>query len=251
MANLLERLGVAVTDTLSVKRGRWRTRGGAEPNDADFQKIKPKILARDDHTCSSCGIYSESGMEAHHANDIHEDNSNENLKTTCPLCHATHHIGFIGKNGAIIHLDELSQADLFNLLRTAAIAAEKGDDEQKRTAEKIFAAIDSCKRAVATSWGTSSPLDFADAMMSMPNDVYANRQMVMSGLKLSINQKILNSESLQHIKTIQIENGAYHSTPPQTWDAIYAKNIEELERRTIASSEMMVAEKIRSERLHE
>lgn len=251
MANLLDRLGDVGKSILSVKRGRWRSRSGVEPNDSEFQKIRPKILSRDDHTCDECNIHAQDGMEVHHRNDMHEDNQADNLKTVCPLCHATHHIGFLGKNGQVIHLEELSQADIFNLLRTAAVAMEKGDDEQKAAAQSVFDALDGCKHAVVSTWGSCATTDFADAMMSMPNEVYENRQMVMGGLRLNIIPKILSSKALPHIGTIQKEGGAYHGTPPSTWDAIYKKNLDELERRTRASSDMHIAEKNRAERLGE
>jgi len=233
MAQLIDRINSDKQSVLSVKRGRWRTKGGVEPSENEFISNRGKVLVRDDHTCAECGIRVSSGMEVHHKNDIHEDNSLKNLVTVCPLCHATHHIGFVGKNGLIIHVPELKQKDIFNLIRVCVIALESGNDIQKQAANEIFDALEASSKQVRATWGSSSPSDFADAMMNLPDNVYADRELSMRGLHLMFRKEI--AMKIPHMKTIQRSGEPFGSIPPSTWSSIVKKTMNKIvERMNIA-----------------
>lgn len=236
MAQLIDRVNTNQISVLSVKRGRWRTKGGVEPTEKEFVANREKALVRDDHTCVECGTRVSSGMEVHHKNDIHEDNSIKNLATECPLCHATHHIGFVGKNGLIIYVPEIEQQDVFNLIRVCVIALESGDDAQKQAANDIFAALEASSKQVHATWGSSNPLDFADSMMNLPENVYADRELSMRGLRLMFRKEV--AMKIPHIKTIQRVGESFGSMPPSTWPSIVEKITSKIAERMKAAGDI-------------
>lgn len=239
MAQLIDRANAAghQSSVLSVKRGRWRTRGGVEPTEKEFVANRVKALARDDNTCVECGTRVSVGMEVHHKNDIHEDNAIKNLATECPLCHATHHIGFVGKNGLIIYTPELEQQDIFNLIRVCVIALEHGDDAQKQAVNDIFAALEASSKQVHSTWGSSNPLDFADSMMNLPESVYADRELSMRGLHLMFKRDV--ATKIPHIKTIQRVGESFGSMPPSTWGGIVEKITSKIAERMKSAGEII------------
>ena len=57
-----------------------------------WNKLREKMLARDDYTCRFCGHRAEKYMQAHHVKDSGDD-SLKNLVTYCVACHAVNHFG--------------------------------------------------------------------------------------------------------------------------------------------------------------
>lgn len=62
------------------------------PPKSEWDKIRSKVLERDDHTCRFCGHRATSYMNIHHKKNG-DDNSLRNLITCCVACHAVLHFG--------------------------------------------------------------------------------------------------------------------------------------------------------------
>lgn len=172
---------------LSVKRAIFRCDDPtSEYADSEFKKKRPKILERDDFTCVHCGFKSSKFQEIHHKDDDHSNNSDDNLITTCPLCHSCYHVGFTGQQGSgvIILLDEklnVNQAELNQIVRTLWIG-EAGDDKDIRM-QSITMLAKLYKQSVPASrkYGTSDPVALGDFLVQMSDEDYVQRQKFLEG----------------------------------------------------------------------
>lgn len=63
----------------------------------------------DNTVCCFCGFPDKYFLEAHHLNGNHSDNSQENLRYICTLCHRLQHLGWVGvaNLGKIVYLPTL------------------------------------------------------------------------------------------------------------------------------------------------
>lgn len=95
--------------SLSVKTSVWRMDDpqGSIVADKAFERMRLAVLSRDRSICQFCGFgvperanAGRSGfMEVHHRDDNHENNSEKNLVTACPFCHAVFHFGLSHAQG--------------------------------------------------------------------------------------------------------------------------------------------------------
>jgi len=87
----------------------WRSGGFAE----DWEKTRRAVLERDGFSCFYCGFISKKYMHVHHLGGRYYDDSDKNLVTLCPFCHACLHVGHAGteKLGRLLLLErEADQA---------------------------------------------------------------------------------------------------------------------------------------------
>lgn len=82
-----------------------------------IRDIYDNIIKRDNYACYFCGFRSKRHQEIHHINHRHNDFSEKNLTTICPLCHQYFHLSTAGMNAqaVMIFLPEFTQEEL-NLL---------------------------------------------------------------------------------------------------------------------------------------
>lgn len=99
---------------MSAKKSVWRMNDHAGEGDELFRKMRRAVLDASGSTCRFCQMSSMHGIEVHHADDNHKNNSPANLIATCPLCHQIFHIGLAGmhESADIIYCPELSQAEI-------------------------------------------------------------------------------------------------------------------------------------------
>ncbi|EQD48630.1 hypothetical protein B1A_13968, partial [mine drainage metagenome] len=94
----------------------------------------------------------------------------------------------------------LSQTDLSNLYRTMAVAVMKGGEIGKK-ARQLHEVMKAAGHDVAGFFGTSSPADFGNAMLSLNDDEYSRRETAMEGVKV-----IFNPDSLSNLATRAAKN---------------------------------------------
>lgn len=198
----------------SVKRGKWRTRTGAEPTDKEFQNIKPAVKKRDQNTCQFCGSRSEKN-EVHHLDDNHENNSSRNLIVACQLCHAAHHIGFLGNAARMAHspYSNLSQADFNQLFITIGIALDAGGVWAER-AKSILKDMEIDSEIYASRWGGSSPRALGEAMLSLEQVTYDRRKIPLHNVNVFFNAPACRAAAGKMIKS-------FTELPVKTWETIY------------------------------
>lgn len=107
----------------------------AEEFDAELHE---RVLRRDKYRCCACGMATVAGgdfaashgLEIHHINFDHHDNSDGNLISLCPLCHGILHVGNaarrFGNVMRISYLPYLTQEECNILSWTLGVAIYRG-----------------------------------------------------------------------------------------------------------------------------
>jgi hypothetical protein len=70
------------------------------PPEAEWARIRNRVLERDNYTCAGCGHRALKYMHVHHLKES-ESNATKNLTTVCVACHAVLHMGRNISYGAI------------------------------------------------------------------------------------------------------------------------------------------------------
>lgn len=112
--------GTTQQPIMGVKRKLWRQDDEhGFFKDGKYKEVRNSILIRDDYTCQFCGFKFDEYQEVHHLDDDHGNNSPDNLKTACNLCHAVHHLGMtaIRNAGFIAYIPEMKQTDVNAICR--------------------------------------------------------------------------------------------------------------------------------------
>jgi hypothetical protein len=194
--------------------------------DAEYKALRPGALARHKHTCQFCSVESVEGMEVHHLDCNHANNSQDNLKPACVLCHPVNHLGEIaarftrmdqseiaGKYVSLSYLPDLSQQDLSHLLRTIGFVINEGTEPQKEEATALYEHLLSYSGYVEGAWGSSDASHFAIALRECSAPVYEARVIPMAGIKL-----VFSIEAVKKLaKKFMSE---FRSLPIAAWEAI-------------------------------
>ena len=243
------------TITHSVKRGKWRDKAGVEPDDADleFAKVRVKVLLRDRNTCQSCGTHMPKGAEVHHVDDCHANNKDTNLITLCSLCHAWHHIGFLGKNGALFLANNelenpITAAEINTLMLACAVVmnTEKdadGFEDLKKVVDVIMNGIKASSRDVFNAWGSHDLKEFASALMRSSDEVYASREAPFVGLGVAVLPSALFGEAKSALSKDGEYGGFGHYA---NWESLYTQAIKSKEdgiNGTVIPDEVIESEK--------
>lgn len=105
---------------LTSRRGNWARFISRKSNNA-FKKMAEKVFVRDDFTCRFCGFQSKEYHEVVNIDQNYSHNTIDNLATACQFCTMCFFIESVGSDGksggTIIHLPEISQADLNHFSR--------------------------------------------------------------------------------------------------------------------------------------
>lgn len=178
---------------LGVKRGPWRNENEALHEDKAYLDARSKAVARDQNMCQACGWTSDRYQEAHHKDDDHTNNAVNNLVTLCPWCHRCHHIGLAGAFdlGFVgISIDPArplpSQAMINQATRMHdwVKAHPNAAKHFKDWAENFEEYLTACVAAAEKEIGSSELRDFAEILMNMTDEQYANRGQIFSGVRL-------------------------------------------------------------------
>lgn len=199
---------------LSVKRGSFRGDHPSPPgSDLLYRKNRASALSRDRYMCRFCGFTHKSN-ETHHANDDHDDQREENLITSCVLCHMAHHIAFAGVKGrgSIIYLHdvEIDQAGLNNLVRSLWIAEELSKGDTKNTATMILSKLEKAELMAVQVLGTSSAAVLGEFFSSMKEEDYFKRKDILKGVFLLPKKDAYRSQ-------LSVWSKDYKNFNPEEW----------------------------------
>lgn len=162
--------------------------GTVADDDPRMQEARPKILQRDDYTCHYCQFRSEEYQEVHHFNHDHNDFSESNLTTVCPICHQVFHLSTCSQStgGTIIALsdDVMTQVELNSLCRMLFVARSSGIEEWVNISKYVYNALMSKKTDIDSQISAkgSEPMIFAEVLQTLPPDV--KKEEYMSNFKL-------------------------------------------------------------------
>jgi intracellular multiplication protein IcmJ len=173
---------------LSVKRSQFRCDDPtSDEADAGFKKVRPEIIERDDKTCQFCDFRAPKYQEVHHLNDIHSDNSPENLVTACCLCHAAHHVGLSGtlKRGCLIYLDPalgITQADLNQIVRAQWIGENSKSPEISMSCISMLSRLHKANVPARRRIGSSDLSVLSDFLLALDEEKYSEREKYLEGI---------------------------------------------------------------------
>lgn len=172
---------------ISAKRKDFR---GDNPHpsksNVDFNNIRPLILNKHDFTCQYCLFRSKKFQHIHHLDDDHDNNSEDNLVTICPLCHMSQHIGFAGIKGmgTIIYLDQdtcgdfvtkITQEKLNNLVRLLWVRQDGGDKTASIQATDYLKRLEQTRVDADRLIGTCDPIQLGNALRDLSEEHYEGR----------------------------------------------------------------------------
>ncbi len=186
---------------LGIKRSAHRVGG----TDAEFDRIKKSILARDNYQCqaSGCRFRAKQYLHVHHIDDNHANNNPQNLITLCPLCHHHLHIGYVGSkcpDAKIIYWPEMSSGRFSAILKAAWMVETINLSvpgvtrhitnalrlELKEQAKTLLTNIIPSLADVAEQiLGTSSVAELAAEMAALPDTAYQKLRARLRGFHIT------------------------------------------------------------------
>ena len=185
----------------SVKKSRYRVDDpSAEHADAEYLKLRPEVLERDDHTCQCCGFKAKKWQEVHHVDNDHTNNKFHNLVTVCTLCHMIFHIGLAGKleAGRFIYIAPkygVTQAILNNVVRALWIHEASSRSKMDSPASAILGRLSQYKIVANSLMGSSDPSILAEYMLSkMSAEDYARRGEIFKGFLILPNASAFSKQ---------------------------------------------------------
>lgn len=156
---------------LTARRGNWqRFMARKTPANKAFHAAREKVFARDEHTCRYCGFYSLEYQELVNIDQNYSHNTFNNLATACSFCAQCFFIDSIGMDGKtggiIIHLPEISQADLNHFCRSVFCSLLR-DPPYKGKLSAIMLTLQDRGKVVESVFGPSSqePMMFGQSLI--------------------------------------------------------------------------------------
>ena len=221
---------------LNVSRQSWKMSSvhGTEFDVAYQKKYKPVwdgVWERDNYKCFYCNFYSKKYQEIHHINNNHDDNSEKNLTTICPLCHKNFHLDSVSTSngGKIIWLPDMSQQELNYILRAIFIAndyskeiEEKGGEDQDgfykiaKLLESFFLErADFVEKEIIA--GASDPVVFANAILNMDNTTLSHADEFLSPFRL------LHFSTRYSVQSVYWREQRFKDLPVKSWENLILK----------------------------
>ncbi len=220
---------------LPITLGIVRSSGNAqiaEKAAAELQRLRPKILERDKHTCRFCGFQSQKYQELSHINGNLDDVREDNLATACIYCHQCFDLEktSVMNSGVMIWLPEIGQAELNHMARALYVARIS----QGTMADAARAAIDALmarREDVRARLATDDPFFLATVMRDFLGPKhYAARKEKLEGVRLlPLDRRNISEGELKFNQFPQIlaywrsKDGPFALYPPAQWKTIYAK----------------------------
>lgn len=230
---------------LSVKRSKFRCDDPrADEKNNEYLNIRPTILERDDFKCTFCDFRSLKWQEVHHIDDNHANNDPANLITTCPLCHACHHVGLAGLEGkgSLIYLEPelgFTQAELNQLMRVLWIGERSKNKELSMACIGIQSRIYKQSVVARNVIGTTEANVLGDFLLNLDEEKYLLRQEKLKGL-------FLYPFKQHYIKQIAYWEAEIFSHISDSWDVIAKQKLSRwVENKTGEKSDRDLANFLR------
>lgn len=171
---------------LTARRGNWRKYYARKQNKR-FQKLAQQIFKRDQYTCRYCGFIAGRFNEVVNIDQNYDNNTLDNMVTACGFCAQCFfldNLGFDSKTGgSIIHLPELSQAQLNNFCRVLFCALDK-QNSYKAKLQAVYLSLRDRNKNVENCFGpnSSEPRIFGQGLI----DAGLNEQQLNHNLLLEL-----------------------------------------------------------------
>lgn len=194
--------------------------------DAEYKAKRPGVLAAHKNTCQYCGVASNDGIEVHHQDCDHTNNSGANLKPGCVFCHPVNHIGELaarftrsdqseiaGRYVGLSYIPGIKQTDFSHLMRTIGHVLTHGTDEQKFEAGALYDHLLTYSGYIEASWGSSKASHFAIALRETSAPVYEARARSMEGIRV-----IFSLEAVKKLAARFVQE--FIAMPMSAWDDV-------------------------------
>jgi hypothetical protein len=177
-----------------------------------MQRLRPKILVRDDYICQGCGLKAPRWQEIHHRNHDHKDFKESNLETRCALCHqvAHLHLAATSSGGKIIWLPEVTQAALNRMCVFLFIGLRHPD--WRPTSEGLLSGLKTREAFMIDQFSTSDPASLAEVLLSLPNGGEGHASIAPL--------RLLPSPSRFETQVNYWEKDVLKSMSPEKWDSM-------------------------------
>lgn len=175
--------------TIVAVRGNWRHYSARRRNNK-FLAMKQKVLERDNYTCRYCGFFAKEFQEVINIDLNYRNNKFENLATACCFCAQCFFLDAVGLDsntgGTVVHLPEISQADLNNFCRVLYCSLDK-ESAYKGKLQAVYMSLKDRSKDVVNCFGpeSSDPRVFGQGL-----------------LDAALNKEQLQHEVLQHLRLL-------------------------------------------------
>ena len=139
-----------------------------------FDGFKKKIFERDHYKCIYCGFRATQHMWVVNKDGNYRNNKMSNMATACPLCKQClfiEHVSAMAGGGILIHLPEMTQADLNGLCHSLFCAIANATIHE-RTAQETYNTLKLRSNPVEKVYGEgrSDPKVFGEMVLNTPID---------------------------------------------------------------------------------
>jgi intracellular multiplication protein IcmJ len=144
---------------ITARRDNWRHFHGRKQNKR-FVAVQHKIFERDGYSCRFCGFYAKEFQDVVNIDHNYDNNTFENMATACCFCTQCFFLNAVGTDdphmdGEIIHLPEISQANLNNFCRVLFCSMEK-DTAYKSKLQSVYLNLKDRGKAIVDCFGPDS-----------------------------------------------------------------------------------------------
>ena len=210
----------------------------AEPAEKEYKQARIQALIDGKETCVFCRHTQPGSMQVHHMNCNHGDNTHDNLRVSCFICHANHHLWLAGKsisgegvNGAqlgsyLIYLPGVEQGLLNRFLMSCFVAKQSKNKEIKQKAVHALGQLELLQKPVIDVFGLSSTQSFGGVLADLPETAYEYRAEIMTGLKMVMTEDsfMFDSNSINDLSQIWLK-----IMPEQTWEGVRSRMFAQLD----------------------
>lgn len=184
---------------VTAERGNWQ-RFSSRRKNKKFLEIQKKVFQRDRLRCRFCGFQSKKYQYVINKDSNYANNKSNNLATCCSLCLPCFFIDAVGpgnNDGLVIHLPEVSQADLNHFCRVLFSSMLK-DAPYKGKLQSIYLSLKDRSKPVEELFGigSSQPQVFGQALI----DSQISKENKESGILTSLRYLPERSSYTEQIK---------------------------------------------------